>query len=66
MANEETDITERQARWAKAEKERGPKNGEIVRDKFPQAFKEWVLNRGKELEKSPAAPNDSTGIESSS
>jgi len=44
---------ERQARWAKAEKERGPKNGEIVRDKFPQAFKERVLNRGKDSETTP-------------
>ena len=34
--------TGQQARWDKAEKARGPKNGEIVRDKFPQAFKDAI------------------------
>lgn len=55
---------ERQAHWEKSNKEWGPKNGEIVRDKFPQAFKEYVLNKGKELVKTPAIPSDSIDVES--
>lgn len=33
--------------WDKAEKARSPKNGEIVRDKFPQAFKEHLASKVK-------------------
>jgi hypothetical protein len=31
--------------WDKAEKARSPKNGEIVCDKFPQAFKEHLATK---------------------
>lgn len=48
--NNKSTSAKRLAEWDKAEKERSPKNGEIVRDKFPQAFKGAVEARAEALE----------------
>lgn len=47
--------------WGKAEKERSPKNGEIVRDKFPQAFKEYLAGRASDSDGTPSRPNPIAG-----
>ena len=48
--------------WDKAEKARSPKNGEIVRDKFPQAFKEHLASKVSDSVATPSMLRNSDEI----